>query len=167
MSHTLINCTCKNRLGCCLLPFTLIPQYLKRFNWSKTRWNKQNLKTTQWNPPSFRLFSLASMISRSFLTIRHVMSEAWKWETCSVSVFFIRVSSQISRCIKERAKPELAAFCNRVVNSVLNLPEVKFFGKFKLQKNCNQCCLWKTFLGYLKRLLGYYILAATCPNGKL
>ena len=79
---------------------------------------------------------------------------------------FHRVSSQISRCIKERAKPELAAFCNRVVNSVLNLPEVKFFGKFKLQKNCNQCCLWKTFLGYLKRLLGYYILAATCPNGK-
>ena len=32
MSHTLINCTCKNRLGCSLLPFTLIPQYLKRFN---------------------------------------------------------------------------------------------------------------------------------------
>ena len=32
MSHTLINCTCKNRIGCSLLPFTLIPQYLKRFN---------------------------------------------------------------------------------------------------------------------------------------
>ena len=32
MSHTLINCTCKNRLGCSLLPFTLIPQYLKRLN---------------------------------------------------------------------------------------------------------------------------------------
>ena len=35
MSHTLINCTCKNRLGFSLLPFTLIPQYFKRFNWSK------------------------------------------------------------------------------------------------------------------------------------
>ena len=57
-------------------------------------------------------------------------------------------------------------FAIGLVNSVLNLPEVKFFGKFKLQKNCNQCCLWKTFLGYLKGLFGYYILAATCPNGK-
>ena len=27
MSHTLINCTCRNWLGCSLLPFTLIPQY--------------------------------------------------------------------------------------------------------------------------------------------
>ena len=36
VSHTLINCTCKNRLGFSLLPFTLIPQYLKRFNWSLT-----------------------------------------------------------------------------------------------------------------------------------
>ena len=26
------HCTCKNRLGFSLLPFTLIPQYLKRFN---------------------------------------------------------------------------------------------------------------------------------------
>ena len=32
-------------------------------------------------------------------------------------------------------------FAIGLVNSVLNLPEVKFFGKFKLQKNCNQCCL--------------------------
>ena len=32
VSHILINCTCKNRLGFSLLPFTLIPQYLKRFN---------------------------------------------------------------------------------------------------------------------------------------
>ena len=37
----------------------------------------------------------------------------------------------------------LVDFVIRLVNSVLNLPEgqVKFFGKFKLQKNCNQCCL--------------------------
>ena len=32
-------------------------------------------------------------------------------------------------------------FAIGLVNSVLNFPEVKFFGKFKLQKNCNQCCL--------------------------
>ena len=41
---------------------------------------KRNLKTKQWNPLSFRLFSLASMISRSFQTVRR-MREAWKWET--------------------------------------------------------------------------------------
>ena len=81
MSHTLINCTCKNRLGFSLLPFTLIPQYLKRFNWSKTRQNKRNLETKQWNPLSFRLFPLAaSMISRSLQTVRR-MREAWKRET--------------------------------------------------------------------------------------
>ena len=32
VSHTMINCTCKNRLGFSFLPFTLIPQYLERFN---------------------------------------------------------------------------------------------------------------------------------------
>ena len=35
------------------------------------------------------------MISRSFQTVRR-MREAWKRETCSVSVFFVRVGSQIS-----------------------------------------------------------------------
>ena len=65
MSHTLINCSYKNRLCFSLLPFTLIPQ---RSNWLKTRWNKRNLKTKQWHPLSFRLFPLASMISRSLQT---------------------------------------------------------------------------------------------------
>ena len=32
VNHTLINCTYQNRLGFSLLPFTLISQYLKRFN---------------------------------------------------------------------------------------------------------------------------------------
>jgi len=43
-----------------------------------------------------------------------------------------------------------------LVNPVLNLPEgqVKFLGKFKLKKNCNQCCSSKNFGGLLKRLLG-------------
>jgi len=43
----------------------------------------------------------------------------------------------------------LVDFAIRLVNSVLNLPEeqVTFFKKFKLQKNCNQCCLSKNFLG--------------------
>ena len=80
MSHTLINCTCKNRLSFYLLPLTLIPQHLKRFNFSKTRKNKRNSKTKQWNPLSVRLFPLASMISRSFQSVR-LIREAWKRET--------------------------------------------------------------------------------------
>ena len=48
--------------------------------------------------------------------------------------------------------PGLVDFAIRLVNSVLNLPEgqVKFFGKFKWQKNRNQCCSSKIFWGYLK-----------------
>ena len=68
MSHTLINCTCKNRLGFSLLPFTLIPQYLKRFNWS-----------IQWNPLTFSLFSFASMISKC-------TSRAWSVDVRSQSL---------------------------------------------------------------------------------
>ena len=47
--------------------------------------------------------------------------------------------------------PWLVDFAIRLVNPVLNLPE-RFFGKFRLQKNCNQCCSAKKFLGYLKAL---------------
>ena len=45
----------------------------------------------------------------------------------------------------------LVDFAIRLVNPILNLPEgqVKFSGKFRLQKNCNQCCSSKMFLGYL------------------
>ena len=45
----------------------------------------------------------------------------------------------------------LVDFAIGLVNPVLNLPKgkVKFFGKFKLQKNCNQCCSSKIFLAYL------------------
>ena len=48
--------------------------------------------------------------------------------------------------------PGLVDFAIGLVNPVLILPEgqVKFLGKFKLQKNCNQCCWSKKFLGYLK-----------------
>ena len=36
--------------------------------------------------------------------------------------------------------PEIVDFAVRIVNPVLNLPDrqVKFFGEFKLQKNCNK-----------------------------
>ena len=53
-------------------------------------------KTKQWNPPSFRLFPLAYMILQIFPDSK---AHAWSVEAgniCSVSVFFVRVSSQIS-----------------------------------------------------------------------
>ena len=55
----------------------------------------------------------------------------------------------------------LVDFAIWAVNSVLNLPEeqVKFFKKFKLQRNCKQCCL-------SKNVLSCYILATTFSNGK-
>ena len=44
------------------------------------------------------------------------------------------------------------ATCIRILNSVLKLPngQVKFFGEFKLQKNCNQSCLSNVLGGLLK-----------------
>ena len=65
----------------------------------------------------------------------------------------------------------LVNFATGLVNSVLNLPEgqVKFFEIFKLLKNSNQCCQSKILGGggggYL-RILGWYILETTYPNGK-
>ena len=46
----------------------------------------------------------------------------------------------------------LVDFAIGLVNPLLNLSEgrVKFFGKFKLQKNYNQCCSSKKFWGHLK-----------------
>ena len=51
----------------------------------------------------------------------------------------------------------LVDFAIGSVNSVFNLPnrQVKFFGVFKLQKNCNQSCS------------SWCMLATACPNGKL
>jgi len=47
--------------------------------------------------------------------------------------------------------PGLVGFAIGLVNPALNLKgKWSFGGKFKLQKNCNQCCLSKFFSGYLK-----------------
>ena len=81
--------TCKNRLSFSLLPFALIPQYLKRFNWS-----------IQWNPLAFSLFSLASIISRSFQTVRRVR-EAWMFGLC---LFRPSRQSNIPTSVPRRAK---------------------------------------------------------------
>ena len=60
--------------------FNLIPQILRGSIDQKHAKTNEVWRQKQWNPPSFRLFSLASMISRSFQTVRR-MREAWKWET--------------------------------------------------------------------------------------
>ena len=46
----------------------------------------------------------------------------------------------------------LVDFAIGLVYFALNLPngQVKFFEKFKLQKNCNQSCLSKSFLGLVE-----------------
>ena len=49
----------------------------------------------------------------------------------------------------------LVNFAIGLVNSVLNFPnsQVKVFGEFKLQKNCNKSCLSKFFGGLIKLTL--------------
>ena len=51
--------------------------------------------------------------------------------------------------------PRLVDFAIGLVNSVLNLPDgqVKLFGEFKLQKNCNESCSSKK-IGLVKMTLG-------------
>ena len=60
--------TCKDRLGFSLLPFTLIPQYLKRFNWS-----------IQWNPLATHLW-LVLVGFHDFQTLPDRTSRAWSVE---------------------------------------------------------------------------------------
>ena len=61
---------------------------------------------------------------------------------------------RVTQCAKKGMSdsPGLVDFatCIRILNSVLKLlnGQVKFFGEFKLQKNCNQSCL-SNFLGGL------------------
>ena len=88
MSHKIINCTCKNRLGYSLLPFTLIPQYFKRFNWSNWKQNSE-----------IHSAFACSHCLHDFLIFSNRTAHAWSMEAgnvCSVSVFFVRVGSQIS-----------------------------------------------------------------------
>ena len=97
MSHTLINCTYKNRLGCSLLPFTLIPQYLKRFiknTLKQTKFEYKTVKSTQ--------LSLVLVGLRNFQINpdRTRLRKAWKWETrkhmFGLSLFRLSRQSKIS-----------------------------------------------------------------------
>ena len=86
MSHTLINCTCKNRLGFSLLSFTLIPQYFKRFNWSNWKQNSE-----------IHSAFACSHCLHDFLIFSNRTAHAWSVVAGNIcSVFFVRVGSQIS-----------------------------------------------------------------------
>ena len=97
MSHTLINCTCKIDLVSLYFRLLWYHSILRGSIDKKKRWNKRNLKTKHWNwstQPSLVLISL-----HDFLIFSNRTVHAWSVEAgniCSVSVFFIRVGSQIS-----------------------------------------------------------------------
>ena len=57
-------------------------------------------------------------------------------------------------------------FAMGLVNSVINLPDgqVKFFGDFKLQKNCEINLLIKTFWRLVEMIFGLVMLASACPK---
>ena len=69
-------------------------------------------------------------------------------------MFCTQGKDSFNQCVKKVESDSLGLvdFTIRLVNPVLYLPkgQVKFLGKFKLQKNCNQCCSSKIFWGYLK-----------------
>ena len=60
----------------------------------------------------------------------------------------------------------LVDFATGLVNSVLNLPDgqVKFFGEFILQKNCNQSCSSKKFFRLVKVTLGLIHSSYSLPE---
>ena len=57
------------------------------------------------------------------------------------------ISQRVKKVVSD--SPGLVDFAVGLVNSVLNLPDwqVRFFGEFKLQKNCNQSFSSKKFFG--------------------
>ena len=62
--------------------------------------------------------------------------------------------------------PGLVDFAFGLVNSVLNLPDrqVKFLGKFKLQKDCNQSCSSKRVLGLVEMTCGLVHASYSLPE---
>ena len=62
--------------------------------------------------------------------------------------------------------PGLVDFVVGLVNSVLNLPDVqvRFFGKLKLQKNCNQSCSAKNFFWQVEMVFGLVHVSYSFPE---
>ena len=153
MSHTLINCTCKNRLGFSLLPFTLISQYFKRFNWSKNSLKQRKFedKTVKSTQPSLVVIGLHPNLFKLYgacVEAGHI---------CSVSVFFVWVGRQfIGFCtlcfcfptkmlhlnapfftLKCSVSPKKSLKCSD--NAHYTNVFFKLISKFTLTKTC-KCC---------------------------
>ena len=62
--------------------------------------------------------------------------------------------------------PGLVDFAIGLVNCVINLPhgQVKYFGEFKLQKNCEIHLLIKTFLGLVEMMFGLLNVSFSLPE---
>ena len=62
--------------------------------------------------------------------------------------------------------PGLVDFAIGLLNSVINLPnrQVKFFEKFKLQKNCEINLLIKTILGLAEMMFGLVNVSFSLPE---
>ena len=62
--------------------------------------------------------------------------------------------------------PGLVYFAIGLVNSAINLPDgqVKFFGEFKSQKNCEINLLIKTFLGLVEIMFGLVNVSFSLPK---
>ena len=60
----------------------------------------------------------------------------------------------------------LVDFALQLVNTILNLPDgqVNFFGKFKLQKDGNQCCQSKRVLGLVEMTFGLVHASYSWPE---
>ena len=91
MSHTLIICTCKNRLGFSLLRITLIPRYLI----IRGSIDQKHAKTNESGRQISEIHS-AFACSRWPLWPYGAYVKREAGNICSVSIFFVRVGSQIS-----------------------------------------------------------------------
>ena len=96
MSHTLINCTCKNRLGFSLLPFTLISQYFKRFNWSKHAKTNEIWKQNSEIHSAFACSHRPPWLPDLFKPYGAYVKRGRGKHMFFFSVFFVRVGNQIS-----------------------------------------------------------------------
>ena len=102
MSHTQINCTCKVDL------FTLYFRLLWYHSISRGSIDQNTLKQTKFEDKTVKSTqpSLVPIGLHDFLIFSNRMAHAWSAEAgniCSVSVFFVRVGSQISQ---RRAKKD-------------------------------------------------------------
>ena len=159
MSHTLINCTCKKRLGFSLLPFTLIPQYLKG---SIDQYSEINspMACSRWLPWFSDLF-------RPYVACM----KRGSWETFSGSVSSVQVGSQIHPNVSPTSGEERFKYPLPRENQIDQMPYPRASKDNQIQTPCpafptrrlyiDRCilvllCIWAQFFMY-KPLGGLYL----------